>query len=229
MKVIAISIKEGISPIIYNEFTQLISAKRKDALTKFLFKRDAERTLIGELLVRSLVLENFEIRNLDIHFGYGVFRKPFIIGLPDFHFNVSHSGDWVVCAYDNSEIGVDIEHVTRKSNSFIECCFSRIEYEKYLDIDESDRLLFFYKIWTLKESYLKLTGEGFYHDLKLKDISFVSNKMEFKLRNCFNTLDVFSKTIMFDQSYVLGISSHYPINIDKWEVIDVEDLYHRIL
>lgn len=229
MKIIALSVKNGISKAIYTEFIQLITAEKKESLTNFLFKRDAERTLIAELLVRLVVIENFGIKNPDIQFGYGVFRKPFIIGLPDFHFNLSHSGDWVICAYGNEEIGIDVELINDKSESFIEYCFSNNEYQKYLDSNESDRLLFFYKIWTLKESYLKLTGKGFYHDLKLKDISFISNSFEFQLHNNFENVNVFSKTLLFNECYTLGVSSYSEIKIDIWEVIDLEELYSRIV
>lgn len=37
--------------------------------------------------------------------------KPVVRHIPSFHFNLSHSGDWVVCAIDDAPVGIDIEEI----------------------------------------------------------------------------------------------------------------------
>ena len=34
--------------------------------------------------------------------------KPFIPGLADIHFNLSHSGDYIACAFSDQEVGLDL-------------------------------------------------------------------------------------------------------------------------
>ncbi len=79
--------------------------------------------------------------------------KP-IITDRDLHFNISHSKNAVMCALSDKSIGVDIEHITQKRDSIIKKCFTDTE-AAWVRTDED-----FFRIWTLKESYLKATGTG---------------------------------------------------------------------
>ena len=75
-------------------------------------------------------------------------------------FNLSHSGRYAACIVGAGMCGIDIEQIKEKGN------FSRVaerffcENERiYLKSEETSEA--FYKIWTLKESYMKYTGMGF--------------------------------------------------------------------
>lgn len=80
-----------------------------------------------------------------------------------FHFNISHSGDFVVLAFDTeAEIGVDIEDQKRSSNplSLAKRFFSEKELQ-YLEKMEQNRLQSeFIRIWCRKEAYGKMMGVG---------------------------------------------------------------------
>ena len=90
----------------------------------------------------------------EIH--YSTEGKPFVEG--GNHFNISHSGDYVVLAEADSPVGVDVERVadigidddlrnaalTEKEKSWVK-----------------DSLLRFYVVWTRKESLIKCEGRGF--------------------------------------------------------------------
>ncbi|UOB66272.1 4'-phosphopantetheinyl transferase, partial [Bacillus thuringiensis] len=73
---------------------------------------DINRTLIGDLLIRSLICQKYKINHEEIRFRYNEYGKPFVEKFSDFHFNVSHSGEWVVCATANFNVGIDIEKVS---------------------------------------------------------------------------------------------------------------------
>lgn len=51
----------------------------------------------------------------DIRFSTQEYGKPCIPDLPDAHFNISHSGRWVICAFDSQPIGIDIEKRNRSA------------------------------------------------------------------------------------------------------------------
>lgn len=88
----------------------------------------------------------------------GKHGKPYLDGYPDFHFNISHSKGMLLCATAEEEIGCDIQEV-RPIRSKLFCKYAT-EQEK--DIYREQPIL----LWTLKESYLKLTGQGITRNLK---------------------------------------------------------------
>lgn len=93
--------------------------------------------------------------------------KPYFENCPDLHFSVSHSGELFACAFAPFPIGLDIqEHVKRRGETDAEAaerCLKiakRFFHPDEIDALERDTVSAFYKIWTAKESYVKLTGRG---------------------------------------------------------------------
>ncbi len=79
-------------------------------------------------------------------------------------FNLSHSGDWVVMAITEHPVGVDVEHITRKtSHSLLQIAqhyFHRDEIRQLETLEGDQQRLYFYQLWTLKEAWLKGVGTG---------------------------------------------------------------------
>lgn len=75
-------------------------------------------------------------------------------------FNLSHSGNYVICAVSQRPVGCDIERVKNAPKQVEERAFSPAEraYLKGLDCDEYN--CEFYRLWTRKESFLKMNGTG---------------------------------------------------------------------
>lgn len=76
--------------------------------------------------------------------------------------NISHSGDYLICAYSNIKIGCDIEE--KKDINYINIInrFYTNDENKIIDSikNEKDKIDLFYDIWTKKESYIKRDGRG---------------------------------------------------------------------
>jgi 4'-phosphopantetheinyl transferase len=81
--------------------------------------------------------------------------KPFIKDGPCF--SLSHSGDWALLAVSQDSVGADIERC--KAGRNIQGLVQRMH------IKEQETALHcpsdFYKLWVLKESYVKMLGTGF--------------------------------------------------------------------
>ena len=69
-------------------------------------------------------------------------------------FNLSHSGNFVGCALHDREIGLDIQKLTEPRESLIR----RVCTQEELIFLKSPQD--FCRIWAMKESAVKLTGEG---------------------------------------------------------------------
>ncbi len=85
------------------------------------------------------------------------YGKPVADGI---QFNLAHSGNMVICAVGNRQVGCDIEQIKPVSKDMETCIFSDAEREKMTQFSKETYLRDFYRIWTRKESYLKMTGIG---------------------------------------------------------------------
>ena len=108
----------------------LVSKQKSDKVKKFIHKEDKARSLVGELLVKNIIYQNLGLTDNQISFKENAYGKPFLVGYPDFQFNISHSGDWVVCAVDEEQVGVDIEQLKPIDYKIAESFFSRQEYKE---------------------------------------------------------------------------------------------------
>ena len=124
----------------------------------------ADRESPGERPVASRddpsgnALSSTDLRSLRI--AENEHGKPYLPDWPELHFSLSHSGDRVMCAVSRSEVGCDVEEAgsdeaDRRRIGYIARCLT--ERERALALADPAA---FYKIWTLKESFLKLTGKG---------------------------------------------------------------------
>lgn len=89
--------------------------------------------------------------------------KPYIEAAP-FCFNISHADGLVVCAISESEVGIDAESIRETTDRVMKRCYSDNEIAYVNSAANKDTE--FTRLWTLKESYVKLTGEGIATDLK---------------------------------------------------------------
>ncbi|WP_392561304.1 4'-phosphopantetheinyl transferase superfamily protein [Orbus sturtevantii] len=111
-------------------------------------------------LLAELLNEHFSITALPniktIENGRPQFEKS---NLPDF--NISHSGDFVAVAITTiGKIGLDIEFDRpRKNIAAIAKQFFSEQENNWLS-QQKDTLAAFWKLWTLRESALKLYGKG---------------------------------------------------------------------
>jgi 4'-phosphopantetheinyl transferase len=143
-----------------SKYLSLVSDKKQKRLMRYRFIEDVKRSLFGELIVRWEYMNKLGIKNKHIVFETNEYGKPFVRGINNFHFNITHSGLWVMAAFSSSHIGIDIEVVKPIELDIARKFFSKEEYCDILNQSSEKRLEYFYKLWTLKESYIKAMGNG---------------------------------------------------------------------
>ena len=91
--------------------------------------------------------------------------NPSLLCSPKIHYNISHSGKYVVCVMADREVGIDIqEHREAKYERILD---RLVPAEMVPKILESENMVKeFYDQWVLREAYIKWTGEGFSRELK---------------------------------------------------------------
>lgn len=95
-----------------------------------------------------------------LDFVVGVSGKPTLKENVGWHFNVSHSGDWLLIAIGRTPVGVDLERVSPDFpfRDVLSASFSPDE-QRHID-GCPDARLGFYQLWTRKEALVKATANG---------------------------------------------------------------------
>ncbi len=117
---------------------------------------------VGARALLAAVFDMLGYRLSGLVIARGACGKPYISGPCPLHFSLSHSGDIVMCAVCDVPVGCDTEYTGRRRPRVAGRFFSEGE-RAYLSGAEGageDGDAFF-RLWTLKESFQKLTGLGF--------------------------------------------------------------------
>lgn len=131
----------------------------------YLYEEDKLRHYFGIFLAKEILKKN--VTNQKKKIVKTPFGKPYFEDLNNIHFNISHSENLVVCAFSDTEIGVDVEKIRKFPNEIKESIYTLNE-KNYIDKScDADKASFL--IWTLKESYLKYKGIGIVHIDKVFD------------------------------------------------------------
>lgn len=92
---------------------------------------------------------------------YGEYGKPGIRDLENFRYSISHSEGWVICAAAQTPVGADIQRKRPWKLQTAKRFFAGDEYDRIVGLEtDAAQTECFYKMWTAKESCVKLTGRG---------------------------------------------------------------------
>ncbi|TCO70398.1 4'-phosphopantetheinyl transferase family protein [Marinisporobacter balticus] len=160
MEIHAVRSSYRMDSYYFDTLMRFLSYEEGDKIKRYQRWEDAQRYLIGKIAIKSLICNSYGLENEDIYFSVNKFGKPYVKGVKDLHFNISHSGEWVVYAIDRSSIGIDVEEINDIDLDIADRFFSKDEYSELLELNKEHRLGRFFDLWTLKESYIKAEGKG---------------------------------------------------------------------
>ncbi len=153
---------------------EISEAKRERIQTVKRFESKAS-LLAGELLLRAVLKKEYGLEEIRIEIGE--FGKPYLADHPEIHFNLSHSGTIAVCTVSDVECGVDVEQISKPHEVMGVA-------NRFLSVKEHAAVLMspnpneaFCRLWTLRESYVKMRGKGF-------QIGLSTLKCEFQRGRC---------------------------------------------
>jgi 4'-phosphopantetheinyl transferase len=191
----------------------LLPKDRQDKMDFYRFDRDKRLSAGAYLLLKKLLsLENIK----NPAFKTGKYDKPYISNHEDIHFNLSHSGNMVLCAISDMEVGADIEYVDAGIDlNIAKLYFYNSEYENIMDsTNPADE---FFRYWVLKESYMKYTGLGMNLSLDSFEI-LIEDKISLK-----NNYENLTFNLFEIEDYKIAVAGHFDAT-DLVEV-NVDELY----
>lgn len=143
---------------------QILPPERVERIRRFRFDADKIRSLTAGLMLRRAVEAYLSEKGCadsrtEYQIKTGAHGKPYLDGASDFHFSISHAGEFVALALDRNPVGVDIEKI-RLREKVAKRFYSEREQAALRLAPEEKRAQLFTQIWTGKEAYLKYTGSG---------------------------------------------------------------------
>ena len=132
--------------------------QRYEKAMTYRFLSDRKRCVRAYMLLWEGLSREYGAESAPV-FDFLSHGKPVLRDYPDLHFSLSHSGNAVLCALDRRPVGADIEMIRRRNLR------ERTSIEQAASPE-----LCFTRLWTRKESYLKLTGEGLTGTKALREI-----------------------------------------------------------
>lgn len=228
MKIFAVKIKD-VKDEEMNYLCNFLSEDKKGKIYRYKQRADKSRALIGEILIRNVLCSEYRMKSNELRILKNEYEKPYLDGHSNIHFNISHSGEYVVCAIDDQPVGIDIEQIRPIEYVLLmEDYFSEDEMTSITEENKDRQLSRFYEIWTLKESCIKAEGGGLSIPLKsFSTIADASGGIEHisLLRGVVYCL----RTIEFDEQYKLSICSPKEWNIQPIQWIDQEGLFETFI
>ncbi len=147
-----------LTPLFYEKLEKA-STERRERIERV---RDNERKaelLMSELLRDLALLKVFGIEKPELALGED--GKPYLVGAENKYFNVTHSEGLVACTVSDTECGVDIE-CTAHPHDLMKVAgrfFSVAEQSAVMMSPDPNAA--FCRLWTIRESYVKMRGCGF--------------------------------------------------------------------
>ena len=160
IRVYVADVESLADPLKYQAAYEKVSEARKRKADGFRFPADKRLSLGAGILLRN-ALEKAGIWDRDIEIMPG--GKPYLKNTKEWFFNLSHSGTKVMCVLARNPVGCDIERKEKPPLELATEIFSKQEQERLMSLEKEAQRQYFYTIWTGKESYLKMTGEGLRH------------------------------------------------------------------
>ena len=152
-----------VSPLerdaLFSEYYAKMPQYRREKID--LLKRSGDKTRsLGAWVLLSRALKSVGVdENAEILLGKN--GKPLLKDAQDVHFNLSHSGDLVMCVVSAREVGCDVELVKDGRLGVAQRFFTPGEC-RFIGLGEDERVKNerFFRLWTLKESFIKANGAG---------------------------------------------------------------------
>lgn len=142
---------------------RLLSSAERQRLQSLSRSQDRERFLARTVVLRTVLGLILKREPAAIELCAGSHGKPELSGGQGVHFNLSHSGDWLLMGFHPSQaVGVDVQRIdtTRNWRPIAERCFASPVIDHILEGPKGEQHQHFTQAWCELEALLKCRGQG---------------------------------------------------------------------
>jgi 4'-phosphopantetheinyl transferase len=222
---IRLNFSERFDPILYERLSNHVTPEKKARLKRFVREEDRLRGLFADLLIRDAIRQRIGLSNEEILFDSNYYGKPFLTGREDVRFNLSHSGVWVVGCIDDRAVGIDVEEIQPIDLDISENYFSKDEHQDLMA--KPDKFDYFFTLWSLKESYIKILGKGLSHPLNTFSMKFLSPREIIMNVEGKRVDDIFFKQYDIDSKYKMAVCASHDRFPDNVEIVTTTHLIEK--
>ncbi len=209
-----------------NDLLSLLPEEVRESMLRFRIVNVLQRSLLGELMTRWILADKLKNTIDSFNFIKTEKGKPYLEENP-VYFNISHSGEWVVAAFcNNFEVGIDVEKIKPVNFEIAERFFSETEKRELFSKTRGEKLKYFFDLWTMKESYLKLLGKGLTKPLNTFTISGSQGQFH-HFSDVDSVQDVNFKQYQLADDYKLSVCSYSDEFDNKLKIFGTEYLITR--
>ena len=147
---------------VFRHFFCELSKERQQKIEAIKAEGGRRSSLGAWALMDHGLQQLYGLRQKDVKIAYGAHGKPYVKDRPEIHFNLSHSGDYVLATFGPVELGCDIQVIgeAHRNDRIAARFFTEAEQKALAEGMD------FYRIWARKESYIKCIGDGMARDLR---------------------------------------------------------------
>lgn len=156
-------IDDNIEGFDLDDALACVGQQRREQALRYRKEHDKRLSVAAYRLLQSALAVEYGIKEPP-QFEYGENGKPSIVGHPDIFFNMSHCQEAAACVVDDVPVGVDVESLSHYDKEIAEQVMNA-EEQKHIT-DSAAPCLEFIRLWTMKESLLKMTGDGLAADMR---------------------------------------------------------------
>ncbi len=152
---------------LFREKLKLLSPYRQQKIAILRHERDKNRSLAAGLLLDH-ALAAFGLQERSVEYEIGEWGKPALKYHPEICFSLSHSGSYAICTIGDKPVGNDIERIREGRLKVADRFFAKEELSWLYETErEEGRMQRMFRLWTMKESFVKAIGRGM--SLSLQD------------------------------------------------------------
>ncbi len=210
-------VEELPSPEVWKVYLAQLPEPLAERLTKYPTLQDRYQSLCGKLLLQRGFNQWRNTPDTDYlkKLQYTPKGRPYLTGGMAADFNISHSGNIVVCAITGpGHLGVDVQQVVRVDPRLAQLFLSKKEWKGVSKTFTDEQLI---KMWAKKEAITKTTGDGL--SLSFGNIYLDQDQYSFNGKYTIRTQEVF-----LSPGYACFIASDQKIQTITTKYVPVTEL-----
>jgi 4'-phosphopantetheinyl transferase len=152
----------------YSKYFDILSKERREKVMRLHSEQSKIISVMTAVFTRECIEKITGIKAAEQKFTVNENGKPALADVEGFHFNVSHSCGCIAFVHSNKPVGIDVERINGFDSRLPKRFFT--DNERIMLDNAPEKEIEFFRIWTLKESYIKMKGSTLSQMIRHVDI-----------------------------------------------------------